>query len=179
MRVKNRSASVVGYTVPDLNARRRFAPGEIKEIPDVEIEKLLYQPGGREMFLDNLQVGREEMAKLGFNVEPEYYYSEDDVKRIMLSGSLDEYLDMLDFAPEGILNLVKDLSIKLPLTDMNKIDGLKKKIGFDATAALKNQKEVEQSLNTPEKPAVQRRRTEVPAERRAEAPAQEKYKIIE
>lgn len=33
MKVKNRSASVVGYKLPDLNVRRRFVPGEIKEIP--------------------------------------------------------------------------------------------------------------------------------------------------
>lgn len=179
MRVKNRSASVVGYTIPDLNARRRFAPGEVKQISEEEIEKLLYQPGGRELFLDNLQVDKKEMIKLGFEVEPEYFYSEEDVKRIMLTGSLDEYLDMLDFAPDGIVNLVKDLAVKLPLTDMNKIEGLKRKIGFDASAALKNQREVEQSLNITEKPAVQRRRTEVPTERRTEQPAQEKYKIIE
>jgi hypothetical protein len=54
MKVKNRSASVVGYTIPDLNVRRRFAPDEVKELPFDEIEKLLYQPGGRQLFLDDL-----------------------------------------------------------------------------------------------------------------------------
>ena len=41
MKVKNRSASVVGYKVPDLNVRRRFVPGEIKEIPVEELQQLL------------------------------------------------------------------------------------------------------------------------------------------
>ena len=31
MKVKNRSASVAGYTIPDSNIRRRFAPGEVKD----------------------------------------------------------------------------------------------------------------------------------------------------
>lgn len=33
MKVKNRSTSVVSYTVPDLNIKRSFVAGEIKEIP--------------------------------------------------------------------------------------------------------------------------------------------------
>ena len=49
MKVKNRSASVVVYTVPDLKVRRRFVPGEIKEIPQEELQQLLYQPGGEEI----------------------------------------------------------------------------------------------------------------------------------
>lgn len=56
MRVKNRSVSVVGYTIPDLNIRRRFVPGEIKEISNEELDKLLYQPGGHYLLANFLQV---------------------------------------------------------------------------------------------------------------------------
>lgn len=40
--VKNRSASVVVYKIPEENIRREFAPGESKRISYAELEKLTY-----------------------------------------------------------------------------------------------------------------------------------------
>jgi hypothetical protein len=54
MKVKNRSASVVCYSVPDLNVKREFSAGEIKEIPQEELQILLQQPGGRVILTDYL-----------------------------------------------------------------------------------------------------------------------------
>ena len=173
MRIKNRSASIVGYTIPEANIRRRFAPGEIKDVPKEEIEKLLFQPGGRELFLDDLQVEAKVMAELGFpEQEPEYYYSHEDIKNIMLTGSLDEFLDLLDFATEGGISIIKDYAIKLPLADMNKIEALKNATGFDAGKAISNIKAVNKELNGEDKPAEERRR-------RTEPTTVSKYKVIE
>ena len=175
MKIKNRSASVVGYTIPDLNVRRRFVPDEVKDVPYEEVEKLLYQPGGRQLFLDDLQVPAEDMKKLGFGEqEPEYYYSFDEIKTIMTTGSLDQFLDMLDFMPKGGIELIKDLAVKLPLTDMNKIDALKNATGYDASKAITNNKAVEKDL-LGDAPAAS---TEV-RKRRAEPVSTSKYKIIE
>ncbi|MBO5446772.1 hypothetical protein J6A34_04630, partial [bacterium] len=69
MKVKNRSACVVIYTIADLNITRRFAPGEVKEISKDEIQRLLYQKGGTSLFLDDLQVSAEDMAELGFGAQ--------------------------------------------------------------------------------------------------------------
>ena len=41
--VKNRSASVVVYKIPEDGIRRSFAPGETKKISFEELEKLTYQ----------------------------------------------------------------------------------------------------------------------------------------
>ena len=173
MKVKNRSASVVGYTIPDSNIRRRFAPGEVKDISKDEIEKLLYQPGGRELFMDDLQAPADDMKALGFGeLEPEYFYSHDDVKRIMVSGSLDEFLDFLDFAPKGGISIAKDLAIKLPLADRNKAEALKKATGFDANKAIQHNQAVEDSLNGDSTVVAE------PRKRRVEQPTS-KYKIIE
>jgi hypothetical protein len=46
--------------------------------------------------------------------------SEADVKELILNGSLDAWKDALDFAPAGVIDLIKDFSVKLPLTDYNK-----------------------------------------------------------
>ena len=40
MKIKNRSASTVVYSIPEMNVRRRFAPGEIKTVSKEEIESL-------------------------------------------------------------------------------------------------------------------------------------------
>lgn len=175
MKVKNRSASVVGYTIPDLNVRRRFAPDEVKDLPTEEIEKLLYQPGGKQLFLDDLQVSAEDMVALGFgNQEPEYFYSLEEIRTIMTTGSLDQFLDLLDFVPDGGINLIKDLAVKLPLTDMNKIDALKNKTGYDAGKAIANNKAVEKDLQ-----GGNADNAGAEAPKRRTAPVNSKYKIIE
>ena len=102
MKVKNRSTCTVSYTVPDLNIKRVFVAGEIKDIPLKELQILVQQPGGRVILTEYLQVSKEDIRQLDvLEPEQEYFYSEDDVKRIMKFGSQDEFLDMLDFAPEG------------------------------------------------------------------------------
>ena len=72
--VKNRSSSMVGYVVPEMNIRREFQPGETKKIAFKELEALSYQPGGLELIQDYLQTTAEELTKeLNVTTEPEYY----------------------------------------------------------------------------------------------------------
>ena len=135
--VKNRSSSVVVYRIPESNLRREFAPGETKQIPFGELEKLTYQPGGREMLEQFLQIV-DEAATSNLNVhrEVEYDMSEAQVRDLLLSGSLDAFLDALDFAPIGVIDLIKTMAVQLPLTDLNKRKALKDKTGFDVDKAL-------------------------------------------
>jgi hypothetical protein len=64
--------------------------------------------------------------------------SEQDVVDLLTTGSLDQFLDALDFAPEGVMTLIKALSVKLPLESTSKRKALKEKTGFDVDAALAN-----------------------------------------
>lgn len=176
MKIKNRSANLVVYSIDDLNVHRRFAPGEVKDVAMEEIQKLLYQPGGTVLFKKYLQVSSADMEALGFEEqEPEYHYSEDMIKNIILNGTLDEFLDFLDFAPEGAISIAKDLAIKLPLNDMNKAEGMKKATGFDVLKAIGHTKAVEKDLQG---------ETEIPVtsrKRRVETPkpiTETKYKVI-
>ena len=143
--VKNRSAGVVIYRIPEDNIRREFMPGETKVIPLPELQKLSYQPGGQ-MVMDNfLQIqGIEAQTTLNIQAEQEYNYSEQDIIRIMNEGSLDEFLDMLDFAPMGVMDLVRQFAISLPLNDIPKRRALKEKTGFDVNAALTHVEEEKQ-----------------------------------
>jgi hypothetical protein len=67
--------------------------------------------------------------------------SENDIKELMLHGSVDQFLDCLDYAPTGVIDLIKKFAVELPLADTRKIDGLKEATGFDARLALVRVKE--------------------------------------
>ena len=135
--VKNRSTSMVVYKIPETNLRREFAPGETKRIPFGELEKLTYQQGGKELLENFLQIVDETVTKdLNVHREPEYNMSESQVRDLLISGSLDAFLDALDFAPIGVIDLIKSLAVSLPLTDYNKRQALKEKTGFDVDKAL-------------------------------------------
>ena len=135
--VKNRSSSVVVYRIPESNLRREFAPGETKRIPFGELEKLTYQQGGRELLEQFLQIVDEAVTTdLNVHREVEYDMSEAQVKDLLLTGSLDAFLDALDFAPIGVIDLIKAMAVQLPLTDLNKRKALKEKTGFDVDKAL-------------------------------------------
>lgn len=137
--VKNRSAGVILYTIPEDKVRRRFTPGETKRISYEELLHLSYQPGGREMMQNFLQIQSEGVPKsLGINTEPEYYMSENDVIELLKNGTLDAFLDCLDFAPTGVQELIKKFAVELPLTDFEKRAALKAKTGFDVDKAIAN-----------------------------------------
>ena len=141
-RVKNRGASTVVYKIADKGIRREFKPGQIMQISSEELEELTFQPGGtlilsqflQIMDLDGIQAAR-------IKTEPEYHMSEQDVAKLIMNGSLDAFLDALDFAPIGVIDLIKKLSISIPMVDIQKRKALKEKTGFDVEAALKHQEE--------------------------------------
>lgn len=137
--VKNRSAGVAVYRIPEMGVNRSFQPGEVKQISAEELEKLTYQPGGMAMLSGFLQImDQEAIARVGLNPQPEYHMSENDIKNLLTTGSLDEFLDCLDFAPPGVIDLIKKMSVSLPLSDISKRKALKDKTGFDCDAALKH-----------------------------------------
>lgn len=162
--VTNRSASRVFYAVPELGIKSRtFQPGETKKISYEELEALNYQPGGNVLIRDYLLLQdmdvREEFCG---NTEPEYNMTAADVQELILHGSMDEWLDCLDFAPEGVLDLIKQLSIELPLTDTRKMDAYKKKTGTDLGKLIQIHAE-EIAEEEAAKQEAKERRTQKPA----------------
>ena len=146
--VKNRSAGIAVYKIPELGIRRSFAPGETKQISAEELEKLTYRPGGMAILSNFLQIQSiEGLQKVGLKPEPEYHMSEKDIVELMQNGSLNEFLDCLDFAPPGVIDLIKKLSVSLPLADIQKRQALKGKTGFDCDAALKHVMEEKEDEN--------------------------------
>lgn len=178
LKVKNRSASLAVYSIPEINVRREFAPGETKNITYGELEKLSYQPGGRTIMQNFLQIiDPEATGDLGINREPEYDLSEQQIIDLMTKGSLDAFLDCLDFAPVGVIDLIKKFSVSLPLNDIDKRDALKKKTGFDVTVALANMQKEKEDMDTPAVENKERRvKTESAPEGRRTIP---KYNVVQ
>ena len=140
--VKNRSAGMVVYRIPEDGIRREFQPGEEKKIRHDELEKLSYQPGGRNLINDYLLIfNNEAIEELAINAEPEYFMTEQDVIKLIEEGSLDAWLDALDFAPPGTMDLIKKFSVSVPLNDIEKRRALKKKTGFDVDKAIYNEEQ--------------------------------------
>lgn len=178
--VKNRGASTVVYRITegDKIIRREFKPGQVLRISSEELEKLTYQPGGTAILSQFLQIQDLDALKAyHIKTEPEYHMSEADVAKLITSGSLDAFLDALDFAPIAVIDLIKKLSIEIPMVDIAKRKALMEKTGFNVEAALKNNeadKEDEQSTILRQTTERRVKTEEVPAGRRT-AP---KYNII-
>lgn len=138
IKVVNKFNGTVGYDVPELGVHRNFYPKESKDISFDELEKLSFIPGGDDILKNYLEITDENVVMELFNEksEPEYHYSEEDVKKLLTVGSLDQFLDCLDFAPDAIKDMIKDMAVELPLNDMAKRNAIQEKLGFDVTKAI-------------------------------------------
>ena len=178
MKVTNRSSSMVIYKIPEHGIRRTFMPGEIKNITYEELTWLTYQPGGRKLMQDVLQITDAEVTQeLNIRTEPEYYMNAADVKKLLLEGSMDEFLDALDFAPAGVLDLIKTYAVELPVTDTRKREAIFKATGFDVTSAIENSMPDEDEQPAEETPAPARRvvKNTEPSGRRTDG---QKYVVV-
>jgi len=158
IKVTNRNRGYTGYTIPEMNnLRREFAPSESKKIPYAELRQLSWIPGGLELInsclvLDNTEAVQEILGQ----VEPEYYYSAEDVKKLLIHGSLAQLQDCMDFAPQGVLDLIKQYSVELEINDVRKREAILNKLGFDVTTAIMTNKIKEEAEAAPEEHKARR-----------------------
>ena len=189
--VTNRSDCNSGYVLEDGNVHRSFTPGETKKVTMGELRALSYSPGGDALLREFLQIkNKEAIEELIGEVEPEYNYTADDVKRVMINGTMDEFLDMLDFAPDGVREMIKDFAVKLELNDVRKREAIFEKYGFNVDNAIKNnrlerealaketneQKETQTSRRVPI--GGQAEAAQTAGRRTAPAVPSDKYKVV-
>ena len=186
VRVTNRDNGHVGYKIPDMNNLvRDFSANETKNITVEELKKLAYISGGPTLIRDYLVIEDPEVVEeiLG-DVEPEYYYNEEDVKKLLLNGSLDELKDCIEFAPKGTVDLVKQLAVELPINDITKRNAILDMTGFNVDAAIMINEETKDEMEDTQR--VRRVNEPVKEEvkstgRRTAAPtvSESKYKILD
>ena len=149
-----------------------------------EFRKLSYLPGGQAIIYDCLFIHNEEALKeLNPDYEPEYFYTEADIRELLLKGTEAQFLDCLDFAPEGVIELLNQLAVKLEINDLAKRNAIMDKTGFNVTRAIEINHE---SKEVDAEPEVKQRRTAAPVAsktepaatgRRTAAPATGKYSV--
>lgn len=185
--VTNRSATRVFYSLPELGIKSRdFQPGETKRISYDELMALSGIPGGNAIIRNYLLI-KDDVVRdtLVGAVEPEYHMTADQVKELILRGTYDEWLDALDFAPAGVIDLIKELSIEMPLTDMNKMTMFKNKTGIDLARLIQirqDEKAEEAAVSGAAEEQPKTRRTSAASETAKATPARRtsgsKYKVV-
>lgn len=134
--VTNRNNGTTGYTLQN-GVRRQFQIGQSRKVDLEELRELAAVPGG-EYILQNYLIINDKTALDYLNIEPEpeYFYTEKEIKDLLLNGSLDQFEDCLNFAPQGVIDLVKSMAIDLKLPDIRKRELIFQKTGFNVTNAL-------------------------------------------
>ena len=137
MKVYNRSDSNVTYNLQELSTRRVFALGECKELDAKELEALWQMDGGMIIIKDYLVVDDPDWVAAHWPDAPiEYFWKDADVKKCLLQDSLDLFQETLEYAPQGVIDLIKMYAWQLPISDLNKIEAIRLATGFDTLAAI-------------------------------------------
>ena len=184
--VRNRNSGSTGFVL-DNGVKVNFEYNETRKIPFKQLMELTYAPGGQ-YILDNYLVVEDEeaLAALNMAVEPEYFYSENEIKKILLDTS-DESLarleDTLNFAPEGAIDLIKKIAIDIEVPDIRKRDLISKRTGFNINNSINLMHQLaEESGEEAKEEAPKRKVAPLTAEsaapqRKAETPAK-KYNVV-
>ena len=186
--VRNRNNGTTGYTLADgAKETRLWAENEIKKITFAELKRVSYLPGGTELLRDYLVIedpAAIEALNVGIDIQeqPEYLYTENEIRDLLFNGSLDELKDFLDFSPDGGIEIAKQIAVNEELPDMRKRKIISEATGFNINTAIEiNDMMKDNSVAEDAAPKKQRR---VAKETEA-APAPEKptrrtnYKIVE
>ena len=161
IQVINRGGGALGYHIPTLGVYRRWAkPGDHLNISIHELLELKTVPGGLTILKNHLLIEDEQALKILFldeTIEPEYKYGLKEVDFLLYEGKLEHLLDALDFAPTGVLDLIRDKSVnKIPNTTA-KVDAINKKFSIDVNKMHELHLNKDTAVEEPE--PTRRRRT--------------------
>lgn len=146
--VRNRNNGYTNYVLPN-GVRKTFSPGQVRNI-DVEELRELRDCDGGEYILNHYLIVNDKNALeyLDMNPEPEYFYTEKEIETLLTTATLAQLEDTLNFAPQGVIDLIKDMAVRMELPDTRKRKMITDKTGFNVDNAIN----VNHILNTePEK----------------------------
>lgn len=182
VKVINRTGGSLAYKIDTLRVTRYWSrPGDYLNISIAELSELRTVRGGNTILRDCVVIEDEEALSVLFpdeDLQPEYKYGIKEVEFLLYEGGTAQLLDALDFAPTGVLDLIKLKSIRKLPNETAKIEAINKKFNIDINKVheLNEEKLIPKEEIKPE----QRRRTAPVIE--TEEPKKEsslpKYKVI-
>lgn len=171
--VKSRSRGKVVYKIDALRISRTWnRPGDIINIPIDELIELKTVRGGK-VLLDKYLIIEDEEAKAllyDYELPPEYDYGEVEVDYLLHKGTNEQLMDALDYAPEGVLFMIKSMAIKNKPDTTAKVEAINKKFNIDLMSIIKNA-EIDESV---EEEVITPRRSEP-----VKIVTPSKYKVVE
>ena len=133
--VVNRAACSVSYNIPELHVERSFRPlgqaGDRMMISREELKALSYLHGGKILLDKYLMIEEADLQEeLGITVEPEYTYTLEEIRELLTTGTEAQLEDCLNFAPAGVLDLLKREAIAMRLDSHKKRSLISEKLGI-------------------------------------------------
>ena len=141
VRVRNRASGTVAYVIPALRITRIWdKTGDIINISIDELIELKTISGGQALLDEYLAVEDDEAVKLLYDYElpPEYNYGEAEIDYLLHAGTNEQLFDALDYAPIGVLEMIKSMAIKERPDTTAKVEAINKKFGIDLLLIIKN-----------------------------------------
>ncbi len=174
VKVWSLGAGQTAYELQDPAVNRTWRPGELKIITFHELYSLLNHPGGQFLLTHRLQVRDNKVREaLGLPLDPEFLYTEDDAKKLVIEGNKDRILDALEFGPVGLASMIKHHAVNLTkdvdmieffntLFQMN-IQGIKASVDkIDEVQDKQKERRVQDGEKATKKQAPKRERKSMP-----------------
>ena len=135
----------------DKNLRITFQKNQVRKMKAGDIRELNFEPGIHVLFTEYLSVGDPELAaEIGVSdqvLEYEYQWTVKDVQNLLTDGLLEELEDVLNCAPQGIVDTIVDQAVEMRLNDVAKRDLIKQYTGQDITKKLEVKDRTESAAN--------------------------------
>lgn len=133
--VRNMVNHKVVYTIPDQNRRVVFEPFQERKISAGELRGLHYTSGGETLLHEYLCVKNNDL-RAEFNIpkdQIEYDWELKDIKHLLLDNDalIESLQDALDFAPEGIREMIIDYAVIWKIPDTNRRRVISQMTGID------------------------------------------------
>lgn len=140
VKVWNRTSGGISYAIPELRIRREWrGTGDLQTVKLEELETLRYMAGGAKLMNEYMLIKDQDVCEfLGMPTDPEYFYDENDIKVLLEKGTNDQLLDCLEFAPKGVLDLLKKIAVEMKLDSSEKRGIIGKHLNVNIDAMIRN-----------------------------------------
>lgn len=150
--VRNLTDLPVTLYNPDKNLRITFAKNQTRKFKAGDIREWNFLKGIHVLFTEYLSVQNKELAEeIGVSdqvLEYEYQWTPEDVRNLLVGGTLEELEDVLNCAPLGIIETIVDQAVEIRLNDVAKRNLIKEHTGKDITKKLEIKDRTTNAANT-------------------------------
>lgn len=181
VKVWNRAVGGISYNIPELRIKREWRKtGDLQIVKLEELDAFRYVPGGAKLMNKYMLIKDQDVCEfLGMPTDPEYFYNENDIKVLLEKGTTDQLLDCLEFAPKGVLDILKKVAVetKLDSSEKRKIIGEHLNVNIDAMIRNNEASKIEGETVNEEAPKG-RRSAPVKSEESKVEEAPKKYNVV-